>query len=134
MAKKNANSALFWYNLEAAPTGMSMTSDLLFRIERVSTNTPIPGRTHHYHDSYEIYYLYSGDRYYFIKDKTYHVKRGGRTGELSRYRKYADCWWRHKIFRCFHNGKSAVGNEVLFTVNTDLCKFSTSGRSKPHYF
>lgn len=30
----------------------------------------------HYHDSYEIYYLISGKRYYFIKDKTYLVEKG----------------------------------------------------------
>jgi len=30
----------------------------------------------HFHDTYEIYYLLSGERYYFIKDKTYHVKKG----------------------------------------------------------
>ncbi len=50
--------------------------NMLFKIERVSTTTPTSSRTHHYHDLYEIYYLYSGDRYYFIKDKTYHIKRG----------------------------------------------------------
>ncbi|HEX7056774.1 MAG TPA: AraC family transcriptional regulator [Bacilli bacterium] len=30
----------------------------------------------HYHDTYEIYYLLSGERYYFIKDRTYRVRRG----------------------------------------------------------
>ena len=30
----------------------------------------------HYHDNYEIYYLLSGERYYFIKDRTYHIDRG----------------------------------------------------------
>ena len=33
-------------------------------------------QTYHYHDGCEIYYLYSGDRYYFIKDRTYHIKSG----------------------------------------------------------
>lgn len=50
--------------------------NMLFNIERVSTTAPTSSRTHHYHDSYEVYYLYSGDRYYFIKDRTYHIKRG----------------------------------------------------------
>jgi AraC-like DNA-binding protein/mannose-6-phosphate isomerase-like protein (cupin superfamily) len=30
----------------------------------------------HAHNSFEIYYLRSGERYYFIKDRSYHVKRG----------------------------------------------------------
>lgn len=30
----------------------------------------------HIHDRYEIYYLVSGERYYFIKDKTFRIKRG----------------------------------------------------------
>lgn len=29
-----------------------------------------------YHDAYEIYYLVSGERYYFIKDKVYHIMPG----------------------------------------------------------
>ena len=33
-------------------------------------------QVYHYHDGCEIYYLYSGDRYYFIKDRTYHIKSG----------------------------------------------------------
>jgi len=30
----------------------------------------------HFHDSYEMYYLLSGERYYFIKDRTYHIMKG----------------------------------------------------------
>lgn len=30
----------------------------------------------HYHPHYEIYYQLSGDRYYFIKDRTYHIQEG----------------------------------------------------------
>lgn len=30
----------------------------------------------HSHETYEIYYLLSGDRYFFIKDRTYHVTKG----------------------------------------------------------
>lgn len=30
----------------------------------------------HYHSRYEIYYLYSGERFYFIQDTTYHIKKG----------------------------------------------------------
>ncbi|MDQ1913227.1 AraC family transcriptional regulator [Paenibacillus sp. GD4] len=30
----------------------------------------------HYHDHYEIYYLFGGERYYYIENRTYHVKKG----------------------------------------------------------
>lgn len=30
----------------------------------------------HFHKRYEIYYLFSGERYYFIKDRTYRVQAG----------------------------------------------------------
>ncbi len=32
--------------------------------------------SNHYHDAYEIYYLVSGERRYFIKDQTYHIITG----------------------------------------------------------
>lgn len=32
--------------------------------------------THHFHDSYEIYYMNSGTRDYFINDKTFRVQQG----------------------------------------------------------
>lgn len=42
----------------------------------------------HYHDAYEIYYIVEGERYYFIKDRTYHLKQGDlvliNIGELHR--------------------------------------------------
>ncbi|MCR2823494.1 AraC family transcriptional regulator [Lederbergia panacisoli] len=37
-------------------------------------HTTMPDR--HYHDGYEILYLVSGNVYYFIEDKTYHVSNG----------------------------------------------------------
>jgi len=30
----------------------------------------------HYHDNYEIYYLLSGKRQYFINDKIYRIEKG----------------------------------------------------------
>ena len=30
----------------------------------------------HWHSKYELYYLYAGERIYFIHDKTYHIKKG----------------------------------------------------------
>lgn len=47
-----------------------------FFMERKNVPSPKPSQNYHYHDCYEMYYLYSGERYYFIKDKTYHVKGG----------------------------------------------------------
>ena len=47
-----------------------------FFMKRMSVSNPKPTQYYHYHDCYEMYYLYSGERYYFIKDKTYHLKTG----------------------------------------------------------
>ena len=47
-----------------------------FFLERKNVASPKPSQKYHYHDCYELYYLYSGERYYFIKDKTYHVDGG----------------------------------------------------------
>lgn len=59
-----------------ASAGLSVLHDYQFSIERVSNTGITSMKNHHYHNTYELYYLYSGDRYYFIKDKTYHVTRG----------------------------------------------------------
>ncbi|MBN2221038.1 MAG: helix-turn-helix domain-containing protein [Vallitaleaceae bacterium] len=46
-----------------------------FRIQSRSTkNYNMPN--HHFHDSYELYYMNSGTRLYFINDKTYQVPQG----------------------------------------------------------
>lgn len=47
-----------------------------FYMARRNERTPIESRLYHYHDCYELYYLYSGERYYFIQDKTYHITGG----------------------------------------------------------
>lgn len=46
-----------------------------FYIQQVMRTTAFKP-VNHYHNSYEIYYLLSGRRYYFIKDDTYHVAAG----------------------------------------------------------
>ncbi len=46
-----------------------------FYIQQV-TRTASLGQFNHYHDAYEIYYLFSGRRYYFIKDDTYPMAPG----------------------------------------------------------
>ena len=40
--------------------------------------TPMAGNAsnHHYHEAYELYYLYEGERLYYIAGKTYRVPRG----------------------------------------------------------
>ena len=52
-----------------------------FEIERLSLSADdechnCSADHYHYHQSYEIFYLCSGERYYFIKDKSYHVTAG----------------------------------------------------------
>lgn len=51
-----------------------INSKNFFKIQKDKKNTSMPN--YHSHDKFEIYYLCSGERYYFIKDKTYHVKKG----------------------------------------------------------
>lgn len=50
--------------------------DESFNIQKNKRNTPMTMKNYHYHNSFEIYYLCSGERSYFIKDKTYHIKKG----------------------------------------------------------
>lgn len=51
-------------------------NDTNFYINRTKTDISSSMKSYHYHKSFEVYYLYSGERNYFIKDKTYHVKKG----------------------------------------------------------
>lgn len=54
----------------------SQAPNLPFYIGRITDQKPSDMQLYHFHDCYEIYYLYSGERYYFIQDKTYHVTGG----------------------------------------------------------
>ena len=47
-----------------------------FSVEKIYTCDPMEMLRYHYHSSYELYYLYKGERYYFIKDKSYHITEG----------------------------------------------------------
>lgn len=47
-----------------------------FYIHKVHRTTPFNMPANHYHDAYEIYYMLSGERYYFIKDRTYRILPG----------------------------------------------------------
>lgn len=53
-----------------------LISKSAFWMQPIQVIAPKPTRHYHYHDCYELYYLYSGERYYFIKDKSYHVTEG----------------------------------------------------------
>jgi len=78
-----------------SPANFEQVPDSHFFIKRVSNQNPTREFLHHYHDCYELYYLYSGERYYFIQDKTYHVTGGSfvlippniihRTGNLGHF-------------------------------------------------
>ncbi len=50
--------------------------EIPFSVEYTKTVKGTSMARHHQHVHYEIYYLLSGERYYFIKDRTYHVQKG----------------------------------------------------------
>ncbi len=45
-------------------------------LERVERDSSFNMMTKHFHNEYEIYYLMSGERYYFIEKQTYYIKKG----------------------------------------------------------
>lgn len=47
-----------------------------FYIDHAKRFRPFDMTTKHYHSQYEIYYLLSGDRNYFIQDRVYNVQKG----------------------------------------------------------
>ena len=47
-----------------------------FEITFARQNANIPMRRTHYHEHYEVYYLFAGERYFYIEDRIYHVKKG----------------------------------------------------------
>jgi YesN/AraC family two-component response regulator len=47
-----------------------------FTISRAKRLTRFSMNTNHYHDYYEVYYLYSGERNYFIRDQIYRINKG----------------------------------------------------------
>ncbi len=56
--------------------GFFHSLDEMFKIDRNRVDKPWSMRKYHYHDAVELYYLVSGSRYYFVKDKTYRVRAG----------------------------------------------------------
>lgn len=57
------------------PIGMGSLGDEPF-VEYARRNGPFSMMTNHFHPFYEMYVLLSGDRNYFIKDRTYRVRPG----------------------------------------------------------
>ncbi|WP_058302672.1 AraC family transcriptional regulator [Gorillibacterium timonense] len=51
-------------------------ADPLIWIEAVKYKEAAQADAHHDHEAYELYYLVSGERYFFIKDRTYHLHKG----------------------------------------------------------
>ena len=45
-------------------------------LERVVRNEEPVMADMHIHPQFEIYYMFNGERYYFIEDKTYHIRKG----------------------------------------------------------
>ncbi|MFW5981236.1 MAG: AraC family transcriptional regulator [bacterium] len=60
------------YKDDSAPAPLNVS----FIIEQKKRVNESYNSTLHYHNSYELYYLLDGERDYFIKDRTYHVKKG----------------------------------------------------------
>lgn len=50
--------------------------DFRMRYDKINGNSNLNMSKNHYHRTYEIYYQLNGEKYYFIKDKTYHIKSG----------------------------------------------------------
>ena len=59
---------------------MATVNDLVNRhgyvIEYIKRDTLLNMASNHYHHYYEIYYQLSGERYYFIKDRSYYLTKG----------------------------------------------------------
>ncbi len=45
-------------------------------MERIVRNEELVMPGMHFHPEYEIYYMFNGERYYFIENKTYHIRKG----------------------------------------------------------
>lgn len=53
-----------------------LNDDKVFSIQYQKVEGRSSMQTNHYHDHYEIYYQLAGERYYFIKDRSYYIKKG----------------------------------------------------------
>ncbi len=58
------------------PIGLSVPLVRDISVDRQALEPEMRAHSYHYHNGYEMYYLFSGNRYYFIKDKTYCARPG----------------------------------------------------------
>jgi AraC-like DNA-binding protein len=62
----NATESQIWFGQFDSP----------FSIEYTKRNDRFTMPAEHFHTQYEIYYLISGERHYFIRDRTFHIRSG----------------------------------------------------------
>ncbi|GAA3413235.1 AraC family transcriptional regulator [Paenibacillus hodogayensis] len=62
--KKNGSNGTCGYTEEA------------FLVHYAMRHGTVDGSTSHFHDNYELYYLLSGQRQYFIRDRVYRIEKG----------------------------------------------------------
>lgn len=100
------------------------TENDLFHFSRVRQDGPINMKHNHFHGSYELYYLISGQRYYFIKDKTIRVMENDliliKKGDLH---KTASCG-ESQHERILINFKEEYLNSELEELNAVLAPFN----------
>lgn len=53
-----------------------LNTDNSFEIDSTKNILSYNMKRNHYHNHYEVYYQMAGDRYYFIEDRTYFIKKG----------------------------------------------------------
>ncbi len=74
----------------------------------------------HYHNSYEIFYLKEGDRYYYINDKCYHVTAGNMVF-IDVYDVHYTAPYEQKEYeRYVINFKKELISDITATLNTNL--------------
>ena len=99
---------------------LAIMHDFSFSIQRMNNPAPITKKKHHYHNTYELYYLYSGERYYFIKDKTYHVKRGNLV-LIKAYDIHCTSDFSHSGYdRCLIMFKKSLLSDISEAIGTNL--------------
>ncbi|WP_168121011.1 AraC family transcriptional regulator [Paenibacillus sp. HB172176] len=62
--------------MQQPPSSLSFGETSQFYIEYMKRSEPYNMTSEHYHSYYEIYYLLSGKRVYFIRDRSYSVEAG----------------------------------------------------------
>lgn len=98
-------------------TNFSLVAKSPFWMEHKKVIPQKHTQNYHYHDCYELYYLYSGERYYFIKDKTYHITHGHLVLINSYYIHCTTNAGNHGFDRMLINFKKEFLDDLLFAIN-----------------